>query len=192
MLSVGFGENGTVTYASGYLAVPERGADYPTIGAAAGLERLKTQQNQFIGLRRPRRAEVERPRHPLAVDAARHRDVAAHCAVRAGSGRPPIVRRSTARAGHRHPEQRQARPHHDVGSRQHHLAAAGLHVRCCRRRHLHRDRGRRCLHPRSRPVADGTPIEPAIEPGPPSPTSHRASAADMHPPPQSPKPRQPA
>lgn len=50
MLSVGFGENGTVTYASGYLATPERGADYPTIGAAAGLERLKTQQNQYIGL----------------------------------------------------------------------------------------------------------------------------------------------
>ena len=48
MLSVGFGENGTVTYASGYLATPERGADYPTIGAAGGLERLKT-QNQFVG-----------------------------------------------------------------------------------------------------------------------------------------------
>ncbi|MEP7114568.1 MAG: hypothetical protein ABI862_14980 [Ilumatobacteraceae bacterium] len=49
-LSVGFGENGVVTYASGSLAVPERGADYPTIGAAAGLERLKTQQNQYVGL----------------------------------------------------------------------------------------------------------------------------------------------
>ncbi|MEY2524907.1 MAG: hypothetical protein QOJ66_3472 [Ilumatobacteraceae bacterium] len=48
MLSVGFGENGTVTYASGYLATPVRGADYPTIGAAAGLERLKA-QNQFGG-----------------------------------------------------------------------------------------------------------------------------------------------
>jgi len=50
MLSVGFGENGTITYASGSLATPQRGADYPTIGAAAGLERLKTQQNQYIGL----------------------------------------------------------------------------------------------------------------------------------------------
>jgi hypothetical protein len=48
MLSVGFGENGMVTYASGYLATPERGADYPTIGAAAGLERLKA-ENQFVG-----------------------------------------------------------------------------------------------------------------------------------------------
>ena len=50
MLSVGFGENGAVTYASGSLATPERGDDYPTIGAAAGLERLKTQQNQYVGL----------------------------------------------------------------------------------------------------------------------------------------------
>lgn len=50
MLSVGFGENGTVTYASGYLAEPQRGDDYPTVGAAAGLERLKTQQNQYMSL----------------------------------------------------------------------------------------------------------------------------------------------
>jgi hypothetical protein len=50
MLSVGFGENGAVTYASGSLAEPQRGADYPTIGAAAGLERLKTQQNQYVGM----------------------------------------------------------------------------------------------------------------------------------------------
>lgn len=48
MLSVGFGENGAVTYASGYLATPARGGDYPTIGASAGLERLKA-QNQFGG-----------------------------------------------------------------------------------------------------------------------------------------------
>ncbi len=50
MLSVGFGENGVVTYASGSLATPERGDDYPTIGAAAGLERLKDQQNQYMSL----------------------------------------------------------------------------------------------------------------------------------------------
>ena len=56
MLSVGFGENGSVTYASGYLADPQRGADYPTIGAAAALERLKNQQNQptpYIGVDAP-------------------------------------------------------------------------------------------------------------------------------------------
>jgi hypothetical protein len=50
MLSVGFGENGTTTYASGYLADPQPGADYPTIGAAAGLERLKSQQNLYVPL----------------------------------------------------------------------------------------------------------------------------------------------
>ncbi len=53
MLSVGFGENGVVTYASGYLSEPERGADYPTIGTAAGLERLKEQQNQYFGFGDP-------------------------------------------------------------------------------------------------------------------------------------------
>lgn len=50
MLSVSFGENSAVTFASGSLAVPQRGGDYPTIGTAAGLERLKTQQNQYVGL----------------------------------------------------------------------------------------------------------------------------------------------
>ena len=50
LLSVGFGENGAITYASGFLATPERGADYPTIGVAAGLERLQTEQNQYVGL----------------------------------------------------------------------------------------------------------------------------------------------
>jgi len=50
ILSVGFGENGAVTFASGYLGVAQRGADYPTVGPAAGLERLKKQQDQFIGL----------------------------------------------------------------------------------------------------------------------------------------------
>jgi hypothetical protein len=52
-LSVGFGENASITWASGHLAEPQRGADYPTIGAAAGLERLKTQQNQYTGLIEP-------------------------------------------------------------------------------------------------------------------------------------------
>ncbi len=50
MLSASFGENGALTFASGSLAVPQRGGDYPTIGAIAGLDRLKTQQNQYIGL----------------------------------------------------------------------------------------------------------------------------------------------
>ena len=49
-LSVGFGANGAVTYASGSLAVPQQGADYPTVGTAKGLERLKTQQFQYLGV----------------------------------------------------------------------------------------------------------------------------------------------
>ena len=49
-LSVSFGANGAVTYASGSLAVPQQGADYPTVGAAKGLERLKTQQFQYLGV----------------------------------------------------------------------------------------------------------------------------------------------
>jgi hypothetical protein len=53
MLAVGFGENASLTYASGYLGVPERGADYPTIGAASGLERLKEQQSQYLALGAP-------------------------------------------------------------------------------------------------------------------------------------------
>jgi hypothetical protein len=50
MLSVGYGENGAITWASGSFATPQSGGDYPTIGAAAGLERLKTQQSQYLGL----------------------------------------------------------------------------------------------------------------------------------------------
>ena len=49
-LSVGFGGNGVVTYAAGTLAVPQQGSDYPTVGAAKGLERLKTQQFQYLGI----------------------------------------------------------------------------------------------------------------------------------------------
>lgn len=49
-LSVGFGANGEVTYAAGSLAVPQQGADYPTVGAVKGLERLKTQQFNYMGV----------------------------------------------------------------------------------------------------------------------------------------------
>ena len=158
MLSVGFGENGTVTYASGYLATPARGADYPTIGAAAGLERLKT-QNQFVGgwidgtgvlkahrqRRSIRRGSDELPpRTPQPAIAPAVR--AHHRAVRAGSGERRL-RADRNRLDHRHLEQRQARPHHGLGCRQHDLAAAGVYVRFGRRRSLHRQCCRRCLHP---------------------------------------------
>jgi hypothetical protein len=79
-LSVGFGENGSVTYASGYLATPQRGADYPTIGAAAGLERLKTEQNQYFGaldtgVMRANTDEVAPPQTVLAGTAPAMPDV---------------------------------------------------------------------------------------------------------------------
>ena len=91
-LSVGFGENGTVTYASGSLAEPQRGADYPTIGAAAGLERLKTQQNQYIGrlIRRVKTSDDEV--RPTAV-------AGTGVALRAYPGRARH-RSLRARAGH--------------------------------------------------------------------------------------------
>jgi hypothetical protein len=50
-VSVGFGENGSITWASGSLAEPQRGADYPTVGAAKGLERLKDQPAMYGGPR---------------------------------------------------------------------------------------------------------------------------------------------
>ena len=70
MLSVGFGENGTVTYASGSLATAQRGGDYPTVGAAAGLERLQAQQNQYLGLGDPaimRATDQGAPQTDIAV-----------------------------------------------------------------------------------------------------------------------------
>lgn len=76
-LSVGFGENGTVTYASGSLTEPQRGADYPTIGAAAGLERLKTQQNQYLALGAPEaRSAVDVAASDAAVGTAVAPDIA--------------------------------------------------------------------------------------------------------------------
>jgi hypothetical protein len=42
---VGFGANGTVTSASGFLSSPVEGDEYPRVGTTAGLERLR-QQNQ--------------------------------------------------------------------------------------------------------------------------------------------------
>ncbi|MGD9704007.1 MAG: hypothetical protein AB7Q42_20445 [Acidimicrobiia bacterium] len=42
-MNVGFGGDAAVTWVSGILAEPQRGADYPRIGAAAGFERLQEQ-----------------------------------------------------------------------------------------------------------------------------------------------------
>jgi hypothetical protein len=42
-VSVGFGAEGVVTWASGFLAAPQRGADYPRIGIEAAVQRLNDQ-----------------------------------------------------------------------------------------------------------------------------------------------------
>ena len=46
-MNVGFGGDSAVQWIGGVLAEPERGGDYPRIGAAAGLERLKEQSSGF-------------------------------------------------------------------------------------------------------------------------------------------------
>ncbi|MEO7398640.1 MAG: hypothetical protein ABIW84_08765 [Ilumatobacteraceae bacterium] len=42
-VGVGYGSEGAVTWAGGFLATPQRGADYPRIGVDAGIERLNNQ-----------------------------------------------------------------------------------------------------------------------------------------------------
>ena len=49
-LSVGFGAEGALTWASGFLATPLRGADYPRIGIEAAVQRLNDQSSSWMGL----------------------------------------------------------------------------------------------------------------------------------------------
>ena len=111
MLSVGFGGNGAVTYASGSLAVPQRGPDYPTIGAAAGLERLKTQQNQYVGLAAGGSQPEDRHRRGGAPAGPRR---TGDSTVRF-CNRSRRLRADRHPAGRRHAEQRHASPHDGVG-----------------------------------------------------------------------------
>ncbi len=48
-LSVGFGENGVVTWASGSMATPQRGGDYPLVGPQGGLDRMNEQGGMWFG-----------------------------------------------------------------------------------------------------------------------------------------------
>ena len=43
-ISAGYGAEGALTWANGFLATPERGADYPRIGVEAAVQRLNDQQ----------------------------------------------------------------------------------------------------------------------------------------------------
>ena len=44
-ITAGYGAEGVLTWANGFLATPERGADYPRIGVEAAVQRLNDQQN---------------------------------------------------------------------------------------------------------------------------------------------------
>jgi hypothetical protein len=46
--NVGYGEEGAITWAGGFLAAPQRGADYPRIGVGAAIERLNDQANAWM------------------------------------------------------------------------------------------------------------------------------------------------
>jgi hypothetical protein len=47
-MSVGFGAEGAITWASGYLAAPLRGDDYPRVGVEAAVQRLNDQSNWWM------------------------------------------------------------------------------------------------------------------------------------------------
>lgn len=47
-VNVGFGENGAVTWAGGFLATPQRGADYPRIGVETAIARLNDQAASWM------------------------------------------------------------------------------------------------------------------------------------------------
>jgi hypothetical protein len=49
IINASFGENGRVTYAGGFLAEPEKLADYPQIGTSAALDRLREQYSGSWG-----------------------------------------------------------------------------------------------------------------------------------------------
>ena len=46
--NIGYGEQGAITWAGGFLAAPQRGADYPRIGVDAAIERLNDQSNAWM------------------------------------------------------------------------------------------------------------------------------------------------
>lgn len=47
-MSVGYGAEGALVWASGFLAAPQRSADYPRIGVDAAVERLNSQQASML------------------------------------------------------------------------------------------------------------------------------------------------
>lgn len=68
--SFGFGEQGALTWASGYLATPVRGDEYPRIGVEAAVERLNTQQQSWLGYARSDLPAIEETVDPMPVEPA--------------------------------------------------------------------------------------------------------------------------
>ena len=75
-MSVGYGAEGSLVWASGFLATPQRGADYPRIGVEAAIERLNDQQASMLRGWGPAPADalpadaVVEPAAPVCVDDA--------------------------------------------------------------------------------------------------------------------------
>lgn len=69
-MSVGFGAEGAVTWASGYLATPLRGDDYPRIGVEAAVQRLNDQSNWWMNPMAAARSSVDPASAGVASDGA--------------------------------------------------------------------------------------------------------------------------
>jgi hypothetical protein len=58
-ISVGYGAEGALTWAGGFLATPQRGADYPRVGIEAAVQRLNDQANSWMTMGDPTARSVE-------------------------------------------------------------------------------------------------------------------------------------
>ena len=179
MLSVGFGENGAVTFASGSLAVPQRGGDYPTDRRSRGSGAVEDPDRTSTSASAAGRGTTRsRDRFDVAEhrSGARARRCPGDRPVRARTLPTPIVapvdaEPITVTLISVEPDLTMVwaadntiwlLPAYSFGFG--------------RRRHLHRDRGRRRLHPTARP---GSRRPPSRSPSPhltrrcPPPTSPR-------------------
>ena len=69
-VSVGYGAEGALTWAGGFLATPQRGADYPRVGIDAAVERLNDQSNSWMTIGSPMVRTVEPTEELLEPSAA--------------------------------------------------------------------------------------------------------------------------
>ena len=70
-MSIGYGAEGAITWANGFLATPERGADYPRIGVEAAVQRLNDQTLSWMsGIGSMARSYVEDAPSGASTDAS--------------------------------------------------------------------------------------------------------------------------